>query len=89
MKRFYTYQKVPKSTKSIKNITKQKHKNVNKRPKKSIRLKNIQGGKSHLFAYSRFCACDEKKLKSLYNGNVGLTKLIKVLSALYEQKLVY
>ena len=27
--------------------------------------------------------------KSLYNENVGLTKLVKVLSALYEQKLVY
>ena len=27
--------------------------------------------------------------KSLYNENVGLTKLAKVLSALYEQKLVY
>ena len=42
--------------------------------------------KSHLFAYLSFCACEEK---SLYNGNVGSTKLVKVLSALYEQKLVY
>ena len=34
----------------------------------------------------RFCACEEK---SLYNRNVDVTKLVKVLSALYEQKLVY
>ena len=27
--------------------------------------------------------------KSLYNRNVDPTKLVKVLSALYEQKLVY
>ena len=27
--------------------------------------------------------------KSLYYENVGLTKVVKVLSALYEQKLVY
>ena len=33
----------------------------------------------------RFCAC---QVKSLYNRNVGFTKLVKVLSALYEQKLV-
>ena len=45
--------------------------------------------KSHLFAYLCFCACEEKKLKSLYSRNVGPTKLVKVLSALYEQKLVY
>ena len=51
-----------------------------------MRLKNISGEKSHLFAYLRFCACEEK---SLYNRNVGFTKLVKVLSALYEQKLVY
>ena len=30
-----------------------------------------------------------KKCKSLYNRNVGPTKLVKVLSALYKQKLVY
>ena len=40
----------------------------------------------HLFTYLRFCACEEK---SLYNRNVDVTKLVKVLSALYEQKLVY
>ena len=54
-----------------------------------MRLKNIEVEKSHLFAYLRFCACEEKKLKSLYSRNVGPTKLVKVLSALYEQKLVY
>ena len=37
-------------------------------------------------AYLRFCACEEN---SLYNGYVSPTKLAKVLSALYEQKLVY
>ena len=37
--------------------------------------------KSHLFAYLR--------KKSLHNGNVDLTKLGKVFSALYKQKLVY
>ena len=31
----------------------------------------------------------KKKYKSLYNENVGPTKPVKVLSALYEQKLVY
>ena len=28
-----------------------------------MRLKNIKGGKSHLFAYLRFCACEEKNRK--------------------------
>ena len=51
-----------------------------------MRLKNISGGKSHLFAYSRFCACEEK---SLCNRNINLTKLVKLRSALYKQKLVY
>ena len=52
-------------------------------------LKNIKGEK---VAYSFICVfvlCEEKKYKSLSNGNVGLTKLVKVLSALYEQKLGY
>ena len=53
-------------------------------------LKNYLRGKSHLSAYLRICAWEKKKKqKSIYNGNVGLTKLIKVLSALYKQKLVY
>ena len=36
----------------------------------------------------RFCACEKKKRrkKSLYNRNVGPTKLVKVFSALYEKK---
>ena len=53
--------------------------------------KHLRGKKSliRLFAYLHICAYEENKQKSLYNGNVGLTKLIKVLSALYEQKLVY
>ena len=36
-------------------------------------------------AYLRFCAWEE----NLYNEKVGPNKLVKVLSALYEQKLVY
>ena len=28
-----------------------------------MRLKNIKGKKSHLFAYLRFCACEEKNRK--------------------------
>ena len=41
--------------------------------------------KSDLFAYLRFCACEEKNIeKSLQY--VGPTKVVKVL---YEQKLVY
>ena len=45
--------------------------------------------KGEKVAYFRFRACEEEKRKSLYNGNVDPTKLVKVLSALYEQKLVY
>ena len=41
-----------------------------------MRLKNIYGENSNLFAYLRFCACKEK---SLYNENVDPTKLVKVL----------
>ena len=52
-------------------------------------LKKHLRAKSHLFAYLHICAYEEKKQKSLHNGNVGLTKLIKVLSALNEQKLVH
>ena len=50
-----------------------------------MRLKPSKGKK---VTYLRFCACEEKN-KSFYNGNVDPTKLVKVLSALYEQKLVY
>ena len=53
--------------------------------KLKVRLKNIQGEKSYLFAYLRFCACEEKKQKSLYNRNVGPTKPVKVLFTLYKQ----
>ena len=69
------HQKAPKSTKSI---TKQKHKNTNKQTKIKNALKKYLSGKKsliHLFA-----------LKSLYNGNVNPTKLVKVFSALFEQK---
>ena len=82
-------QKSTKSTKEHKKETKQKHKTQMSEQKLKMCLKNILGEKSNLFAYLRFFACEEKKQKSLYNGNVDPTKLIKVLSALYEQKLVY
>ena len=36
-----------------------------------------------------FLCMRRKKIESLYNGNVGFTKLVKVLSALYKQKLVF
>ena len=65
---------------------KAKPKNANKRTKiKNAHTKN----KREKVAYFHFCASVEKKWKSLYNGNVDPTKLVKVLSALYEQKLVY
>ena len=50
-----------------------------------MRLKHLRG-KSHSFAYLRFCVCEAK---SLFNGNVSPTKLVKVLSAPCEQKVVY
>ena len=55
-----TAPKAQKSNKKHKNTTKQKHKNQNKgtkikyAPKKHLRAEN------HLFAYLRFCACEEK-----------------------------
>ena len=85
--------KCTKSTKSTrknqKHKKKKKCKNANKRTKIKNAIKKHLREKSHLFAYLRFCAGKEKKQKSLYNGNTGLTKLVKVLSALYEQKLFY
>ena len=93
MVRFYTHkkhkkntrhQKVPKSTKNnlkYKNITKQKHKNANKGTKIKNALKKHKWKKA---TYSLIC-----EEISLYNRNVAFTKLVKVLSALYEQKLVY
>ena len=53
-------------------------------------LKTSKGKK---VTYSLICAFvlakKKKKQKSLYNRNVGPTKLVNVLSALYEQKLAY
>ena len=51
-----------------------------------MRLKTSKGKK---LTYSLICVfvLAKKKKKSLYNGNV--TKLVKVFSALYKQKLVY
>ena len=68
----FFYEKIshaPKSTKSTKkhkkhkNATKQKHKNANKRTKIKNVLKKYLRGKSHLLAYLRFCACEEKNRK--------------------------
>ena len=46
-----------------KNINKQKHKNANEQIKIKNPLKKHLMGKSHLFAYLRFCACEEKNKK--------------------------
>ena len=69
--------------KKHKSATKQKHKNANKI--KNALKKHLSEKKS-LIAYLRFCACEEK---ILYDRNVNPTKLVNVLSALFEQKLVY
>ena len=52
--------------------------------KLKLRLKNIYGEKGNLF----FVLAKKTIDKSLHNENVGATKLVKVLSALYEEKLV-
>ena len=53
-----------------------------------MRLKTYKGKKNTYLLLCVF-ALAKKKLKSLYNRNVDLTKLVKVLSALYKQKLIY
>ena len=60
-------QKAPKSTKKHKGATKQKHKTQISEQKFKMRLKNILGEKSNLFAYLRFCvfcAREEKKIEN-------------------------
>ena len=52
-------------------------------------LKTSKGEKVTYLLICVFVLAKKNKEKSLYNGNVGPTKLLKVLSALYEQKLVY
>ena len=71
-KRFCTHQKhqkhqkAPKSTKArIRNQAKAQ--NAVSEQKQKLRLKNIYGEKNNLFAYLRFCACEEKKKKSSYS----------------------
>ena len=49
-------------------------------------LKTSKGEKSRLFP---LLCLGRKKSKNLCNGNADPTKLVKVLSALYEQNLVY
>ena len=52
-----------------------------------MHLKNIEVEKSDLYAYLRFCACEEKKNRKISTiKNVAPTKPVKVL---YEQKLVF
>ena len=58
-KRFYTQKKAPKAQKG--NQTKAQ--NANKRTKITNALKKHLGGGSHLFAYLRFCACEQKYLQ--------------------------
>ena len=89
-KKHQKHQKAKKSTKKHKNAIEQKHKNANKRTKIKNALK--KASKEKKVTYSLICVfvlAKKKKYKSLYNGNVGPTKLIKVLSDLYKQKLVY
>ena len=66
-KRFCMHQKHKKHNKhkkhqNHKDTTKQKHKHYNWTKIKNA-LKNVLGEISHLFAYERFCACDEKKIE--------------------------
>ena len=72
-----------------KNATKQKHKNANKQTKIKNALKNHLWGRKVICSLISVFVLASKKIENLYNGNVGPTKLVKVLSALYEQKLVY
>ena len=81
--------KSTKSTTTHNNATKQKPKNANKRRKIKNTLKKHPREKKSLIRLFAFLCLWRNKQKSLYNGNVGSTKLVKVLSALYEQKLVY
>ena len=85
------YKKISHASKSTKITKAQKRnrakaQNANKGTKIKSSLKKLG---CYLFDDLRFCACEEKKQKSLYNGNVGPTKPVKVLFTLYEQKLVY
>ena len=77
---------------------KKKHKNAQKRNQAKLQNANERTKIKHVLkkhlrgkkvTYLYCCASKEKKQKNLYNGNVGPNKLVKVLSALYEQKLVY
>ena len=73
------HQRAPKRTKSTKST-----KSTKTQPNKSTKTQiSEQKQKMRLFVLAK------KKNRSLYNGNAGPTKLVKVLSALHEQKLVY
>ena len=53
-------------------------------------LKNHLWGRKVIYSLISIFVLASKKIENVYNGgNVGPTKLVKVLSALYEQKLVY
>ena len=76
MRAFYTHKKHQKAQKALKiQKHKQTHKNANNQTKIKNALKKYLSGKRSLIC-----------IKSLYNGNVDPTKLVKVFSALYEQK---
>ena len=95
----------PKSTKSTKKYQRaQKHQkapkaqkrnqakaqNVNERTRiKNAPEKHIRGTKVIYLLICVFVLAKKTIDKSLHNGNVGATKLVKVVSALYEEKLVY
>ena len=78
-KRFYTHKKAPKAQKG--NQTKAQ--NANKRTKITNALKKHLGGGG--VTYSLICVFVLAN-KSIYNRNIDLTELVKVLSALYKQK---
>ena len=83
-KRFYTHKKAPKAQKG--NQTKAQ--NANKRTKITNALKKHLGGGGGGVTYSLICVFVLAN-KSIYNRNIDLTELVKVLSALYKQKLVH
>ena len=63
---FFFYKKIlhaPKAPKSTKTQLSKSTKTQISKQKQKMRLKKIKVNKSHLFAYLRFCACEEKNRK--------------------------
>ena len=72
----------------IKSTKKKKKTHTSEHKIKNALKKQLRGKKSLIRLFAFLCSRRKKK-KSLYNENIGFTKLVKVLSALYKQKLVY